>query len=153
VLHVAGASVDANAGDRIYLVWAGPNVIMNDDRLRGLVVAGSDVAGRESPDNDAQTARNLRRILRNAAAGARLIQADGLDRESAADVAAALPMRSKSLRAGAGSRPTNSTRAEMVRRAHQLASSAPNPGEQRTWRVPECSRSIPRTSTLVEVAP
>ena len=35
-------------------------------------------------------ARNLRRSLRNAAAGARLIQAEGLDNKSAADVAASL---------------------------------------------------------------
>jgi hypothetical protein len=34
--------------------------------------------------------RNLRRSLRNAAAGARLIQADGLDSKSAADVAVSL---------------------------------------------------------------
>jgi len=38
-----------------------------------------------------QTDRNLRRSLRNAAAGARLIQAEGLDSRSAADVAASLP--------------------------------------------------------------
>jgi hypothetical protein len=37
-----------------------------------------------------QTARNLRRSLRNAAAGAWLIQAEGLDRKSAADLAASL---------------------------------------------------------------
>jgi hypothetical protein len=63
---------------------------MNDIRLPGLAVAGSDAAGRKSPDNHAQTARNLRRSLRNAAAGARLIQAEGLDSKSAADVAASL---------------------------------------------------------------
>jgi hypothetical protein len=40
--------------------------------------------------NHAQTARNFRRSLRNAAAGAQLIQVDGLDSKSAADVAAAL---------------------------------------------------------------
>ena len=33
---------------------------------------------------------NLKRSLRNAAAGARLIQAEGLDSQSAADVAASL---------------------------------------------------------------
>jgi hypothetical protein len=44
----------------------------------------------ESPHNHAQTARNLRRSLRNAAAGARLIQAEGLDSKSATDVAATL---------------------------------------------------------------
>jgi hypothetical protein len=67
-----------------------PNAIMNDIRLRGLGVAGSDAAGRRSPHNHAQTTRNLRRSLRNAAAGARLIQAEGLDSKSAADVAASL---------------------------------------------------------------
>jgi hypothetical protein len=35
-------------------------------------------------------ARNLKRSLRNAAAGARLVQAGGLDSRSAADVAASL---------------------------------------------------------------
>ena len=90
VFHVPGADADANAGDRNYLVLAKPNVIMNDIRLRGLGVAGSDAAGRKSPHNHAQTARNLRRSLRNAAAGARLIQAEGLDSQSAADVAASL---------------------------------------------------------------
>ena len=90
VFHVPGADADDNAGDRNYLVLAKPNVIMNDIRLRGLAVAGSDAAGRKSPHNHAQTARNLRRSLRNAALGARLIQADGLDTKSAADVAASL---------------------------------------------------------------
>jgi hypothetical protein len=90
VLHVPGADPDDNAGDRNYLVLAKPNVIMNDIRLRGLAVAGSDAAGRKSPNSHAQTARNLRRSLRNAASGARLIQADGLDSKSAADVAASL---------------------------------------------------------------
>jgi hypothetical protein len=65
-------------------------VIMNDIRLRGLAVAGSEAAGRRSPHNHAQTARNLRRTLRNAAVGARLIQPDGLDSKSTADVAASL---------------------------------------------------------------
>jgi hypothetical protein len=90
VLKVPGADAAANAGDRTYLVLAKPNGIMNDVRLRGLAVAGTDAAGRKSPHNHAQTARNLRRSLRNAAAGARLIQADGLDRHSAADIAASL---------------------------------------------------------------
>jgi hypothetical protein len=89
VLHMPGEA-DADAGDRNYLVLAKPTVIMNDIRLRGLAVAGSDAAGRKSPHNHAQTARNLRRSLRNAAAGARLIQADGLDSKSAVDVAASL---------------------------------------------------------------
>jgi hypothetical protein len=50
--------VDADAGDRNYLVLAKPNVIINDIRLRGLAVAGSDAAGRETVHNHAQTARN-----------------------------------------------------------------------------------------------
>jgi hypothetical protein len=83
VLHMPGEDADANAGDRNYLVLAKPNVIMNDIRLRGLAVAGSDAAGRKSPHNHAQTARNLRRSLRSAAAGARLIQPEGLDSKSA----------------------------------------------------------------------
>jgi hypothetical protein len=90
VLHVRGADADADSGDRTFLVLAKPNVIMSDIRLRGLAVAGSDAAGRKSPHNHAQIARNLRRSLRNAAAGARLIQAEGLDSKSAADVAASL---------------------------------------------------------------
>jgi hypothetical protein len=89
VLHVPGEA-DADAGDRNYLVLAKPNVIMNDIRLRGLAVAGSDAAGRKSPHNHVQAARNLRRTLRNAAAGARLIEAEGLDSKSATDVAASL---------------------------------------------------------------
>jgi hypothetical protein len=59
-------------------------------RLRGLAVAGSEAAGRKSPDNHTQTAGNPRRSLQNAAAGARLIQAEGLDSKSAADVAVSL---------------------------------------------------------------
>jgi hypothetical protein len=65
-------------------------VIMNDIRLRGLAVAGRDAAGRKSPDNHAQTVRNLNRTLQNAATGARLIRAEGLDTKAAADVAASL---------------------------------------------------------------
>ena len=95
VLHMPGEA-DADAGDRNYLVLAKPNVIMNDIRLRGLTVAGSDAAGRKNPHNHAQTARNLRRSLRKAAAGARLIQAEGLDSKSAIDIAATLPMPWKS---------------------------------------------------------
>jgi hypothetical protein len=78
-LHVPGANAGDNAGERSYLVLAKPNVIMSDIRLRGLAVAGSSAAGRKSPDNHTQTVRNLKRSLRNAANGARLIQADGLD--------------------------------------------------------------------------
>jgi hypothetical protein len=63
---------------------------MSDIRLRGLAVAGSDVSGRKSEHNHAQTARNVKRSLRNAAAGARLIQAEGLDSKAAADIAATL---------------------------------------------------------------
>jgi hypothetical protein len=90
VVHAPGADADDKAGDRTCLVLAKPNVIMNDMRLRGLAVAGGEAAGRKSPHNHAQTARDLRRSLRNAAAGARLIQVDGLDSQSAADVAASL---------------------------------------------------------------
>jgi hypothetical protein len=90
LLHVPGADADGGIGDRDYLVLAKPNVIMNDIRLRGLAVAGSKAAGRKSPHNHAQTARNLKRSLRNAAAGARLIQAEGLDSKSAADLATSL---------------------------------------------------------------
>jgi hypothetical protein len=90
VLQVSGADAEDDAGDRTYLVLAKPNVIVNDVRLRGLAVAGGDAAGRKSPHNHAQTARNLRCSLRNAAAGARLIQTDGLDSKSAAEVAASL---------------------------------------------------------------
>jgi hypothetical protein len=46
--------------------------------------------------NHAQTARNLRRSFRSAAADARLIQADGLDRESPPDLATSQPMHWKS---------------------------------------------------------
>jgi hypothetical protein len=71
-------------------VLAKPNVIMNDIRLRGLAVAASGAAGRKSPHNHAQTARNLKRSLGNAAAGARLIQAEGLDSTSATELATSL---------------------------------------------------------------
>ena len=90
MLHVPGADADGSAGDRNYLVLAKPNVIMNDIRLRGLAVAGSDATRLKSPHNHAQTARNLKRSLQNAAVGARLIQAEGLDSESAGYVAASL---------------------------------------------------------------
>jgi hypothetical protein len=65
-------------------------VIMNDIRLRGLAVAGNDAGGSKSPRNHAQTVRNLKRFLWNATAGARLIQAEGLDRQSAAEIAVSL---------------------------------------------------------------
>jgi hypothetical protein len=58
--------------DRSYLVLTKPDVIMNDVRLRGLALAGDQAAGRRSPHNHAQMVRNLKRSLRNAAAGARL---------------------------------------------------------------------------------
>jgi hypothetical protein len=87
---VPGADADGTAGDRTYLVLARPNVIMNDIRLRGLAVAGSDAAGRKSPHNHSQASRNLKRWLRNAAAGARLIQPEGLDSKLAVDLAASL---------------------------------------------------------------
>jgi hypothetical protein len=90
VLYVPGADPDDASGDRSYLVLAKPNLIMNDIRLRGLGVAGSDAAGRKTPQNHAQAVRNLTRSLRNAAAGARLIQAEGLDNTSAAELGAGL---------------------------------------------------------------
>jgi hypothetical protein len=90
LLHVSGANGDANGGDRTYLALAKPDVIMNDIRLRGLAVAGSEAAGRKSPHNHVQTVRNLKRSLRNAAAGARLIQAESLESKSVADLAAFL---------------------------------------------------------------
>ena len=90
VLHVPGAYADADAGDRSYPALAKPNVIMNDIRLRGLAVAGTEAAGRKSPHNHAQTVRNLKRSLRHAAAGARLVHADGLDNKSACEVACSL---------------------------------------------------------------
>jgi len=40
--YVLGPDADDSAGDHHYLVLAKPNVIMNDTRLRGLGVAGSD---------------------------------------------------------------------------------------------------------------
>jgi hypothetical protein len=90
VHHVPGADGNDDAGDRNHLVLAKPNVIMNDTRLRGLAVAGSVAAGRKRPHNHAQSARNLRRSLRNAAAGARLIQAEVWTAKSAAAVSASL---------------------------------------------------------------
>jgi hypothetical protein len=66
-----------SAGDRTYLMLARPNVIMNDILLQGVAVAGSQAASRKRPHNHAQTARNLRRSLRNAAVGARLIKPKG----------------------------------------------------------------------------
>jgi hypothetical protein len=95
VLHVPGADADAITGDRGYLVLAKPNVTMNDIRVRGLAVVGSDAAGRKSPRNHAQTARNLIRSLRNAAAGARLIQAEGWTTNRPATSRLPLPMPSK----------------------------------------------------------
>ena len=77
--------------------WRKPNVIMNDIRLRELAVAGTEGAGRKSP-RQPRPDRNLRRSLWNAAAGARLIQADLLDSKSAADVAASLAYALEDLR-------------------------------------------------------
>ena len=53
-LHVPGADADDSSGDRNDLVVGKPNVVMNDMRLRGLAVAGSDAAGRKSPHNHAR---------------------------------------------------------------------------------------------------
>jgi hypothetical protein len=77
LLHVPGSDADDHAGDRTYLVLAKPNVIMNDIRVRGLAVAGSDAAGRKNEHNHAQTACNLKRSLRNAAADTRLARQTG----------------------------------------------------------------------------
>ena len=77
MLHIPVADGDGDAGDRSYLVLAKPNVIMNDIRLRGLAVGGREAAGRKSPHDHAQTVCNLRRSLRNAAAGARAYDAFG----------------------------------------------------------------------------
>jgi hypothetical protein len=90
VLYVPGVNPDDASGDRSYLVLAKPNVIMNDIRLRGLGVAGTHAAGRKTPHNHTQAVQNLRRSLRNAAGGARLIQAEGMDSKSAAELAAGL---------------------------------------------------------------
>jgi hypothetical protein len=48
VHRVPGADADDNAADSNYLVLAKPNVIMNDIRVRGLAVAGTQAAGRKS---------------------------------------------------------------------------------------------------------
>jgi hypothetical protein len=84
------AEADADVGDRSYLVLAKPNVIMNDIRLRGLGVAGSAVAGRKSPTTTPRPLGTLDAPSGDAAAGARLIQVEGLDSKSAADIAASL---------------------------------------------------------------
>jgi hypothetical protein len=49
VLHMAGPEANAEAGDRTYLVLAKSDMIMNDTRIRGLAVAGSEAAGRKNP--------------------------------------------------------------------------------------------------------
>ena len=123
VLHVPGCEGGADVGDRSYLVLAKPNVIINDIRLRGLAVAGSDAAGRRSPHNHAQTARNLTRSLQNAAAGARLIQTEGLDSKSAAGVAACLADALTELhRLEWAPRQANSTRPSHARTHARLSS-------------------------------
>jgi hypothetical protein len=68
----------------------GQRIMITCGMSGGLAVAGSEAAGRKSPHNHAQTARNLRRSLRNAVAGARLIQPEGLDSKSATEVEATL---------------------------------------------------------------
>ena len=100
---------------------AKPNVIINDIRLRGLAVAGSEAAGRKSPHNHTQTARNLKRSLRNAAAGARLIQAEGLDSKSAADVAASLADALEELPGSSAALIDVSGATKESGKAHQLA--------------------------------
>jgi hypothetical protein len=73
-----------------HLVLAKPNVIMNGIRLRGLGVAGREAAGRKSPHNQRPDGTEPETHTRNAAAGGRLIQAEGLDTKSATAVAASL---------------------------------------------------------------
>ena len=91
VLHVSGADADANAGDRSYLVLAKPNVIMNDTRLRGLAVAGSDAAGRKGPPQP-RPGRSQPGTFAPERSRWCPTQAEGLDSELAADVAASLRM-------------------------------------------------------------
>ena len=141
VFHVPGAEADANAGDRSYLVLAKPNVIMNDIRLRGLAVAGRDATGRRSPHNHAQTARNLRRSLRNAAAGARLVQAEGLDSESAADVAASLSDALEELHRLQRSLDRRIRRDQGVRQGPPVSSSISHPDHDHSNALPSRSRS------------
>jgi hypothetical protein len=62
--------------DRTYLMLAKPNVIMNDVRLKGLAVAGSEAAGRKSPHNHVQTVRTRR--AQDAPDRARVVMPQGL---------------------------------------------------------------------------
>jgi hypothetical protein len=141
VFSVPGADADANAGDRSYLVLAKPNVIMNDVRLRGLDVAGSEAAGRKSPHNHTQTARNLKRSLRNAAAGARLIQAEGLDSKSAADVAASFAAALEELHRLQRSLDRRIRRDQGVREGPPVISSISHPDHDHSNALPSRSRS------------
>lgn len=141
VFSVPGADADANAGDRSYLVLAKPKVIMNDVRLRGLEVAGSEAAGRKSPHNHTQTARNLKRSLENAAAGARLIQAEGLDTRSAADVAASLADALEELHRLQRSLDRRIRRDQGVREGPPVSSSISHPDHDHSNALPSRSRS------------
>jgi hypothetical protein len=99
---------------------------MNGTRLRGLAVAGSDAVGRKSPHNHAQTVRNVKRSLRNAAAGARLIrliQVEGWIAIRLPTSQHPLLMHSKSFTGWSGAS-TDAFDVSRVafRRAHQLAS-------------------------------
>jgi hypothetical protein len=89
ILYVPGADGDGDVGDRNYLVLAKPNVIMNDTRLRGLAVAGSDV-----PVGSAPTTTPRRSGTSNGPFEMQplvpSIQVDRLESKSAADVAASL---------------------------------------------------------------
>jgi hypothetical protein len=98
-------------------------MIMNDVRLRGFAVAGSDAAGRKTVHNHAQIARNLRRSLRNGAAGARLIQTDGLDSKSAAESQPLLRMHSQSYTGWSFASTDEFDGTFTLRRAQQLATS------------------------------
>jgi hypothetical protein len=90
VFRVPGADGDANAGDRTYLVLARPDVIMNDTRPRGLVVAGSDADGRKNPPTTPGPLGTLDAPSGMRPAGARPIQPEGLDSKSADDLGDAL---------------------------------------------------------------
>ena len=68
-----GEDADANAGDR-NLSGAGEAECDHERHPAPRAGGCGKYAGRKSPHNHAQTARNLRRSLRSAAAGARLIQ-------------------------------------------------------------------------------
>ena len=88
VLHVQGADDDDNAGDRTYCA----RQARCDHEQHSAPRTGGCWQRQyrsQSTHNHAQIARNLRAVS-GECRGARLIQAEGLDSESAADVAATL---------------------------------------------------------------